>query len=159
MEAKRYNWCALGTEDHPMKEKCHDERDVFGHRNDDAIFEQDGLQVANTEQEIKELIFIKDSCDIKVKSEQEQFAATINIGINLIISLLNIILDDDAELVTQELLQVAQTTQKSKQKVVIINCKDIEVNLEDQNTGVTLNLFLNIFVALLNIVLDLEEIV
>jgi spore coat protein X len=126
--------------------------------SDSAIFDQDGVQFADTDQSIKELIFIKDSCDVRIRSEQEQFAATINIGVNLIISLLNIILDDGVDLVTQELLQVSKTTQSSKQKVVIINCKDVDISLEDENTAATLNLFLNIFVAILNVVLDLDDI-
>jgi spore coat protein X len=154
MDEKCCNWRALDKEEHPMKMRCKGKTSD----SDSAVFNQDGAQVAKTDQSIKEVIYIKDSCNVKVRSEQEQFAATINIGVNLIISLLNIILDDGVELVTQELLQVAKTTQSSKQKVVIVNCKDIDISLEDENTAVTLNLFLNIFVAILNVVLDLDDI-
>ncbi|MED4403235.1 spore coat protein [Metabacillus fastidiosus] len=165
MEAKRYNWCALEdhSDKHPVKDKCCDDHNHRGDRfkpgffDGDAVFNQDGVNVSEIDQLNKELIFIKDSCDIKVDSEQSNFAATIQVGVNLIVYVLSIFISvDDAELVTQELLNAAKTSQTNKQKVVIINCKNIHVKAEDSNTAFTLQVIANIFIAILTLIVEID---
>ncbi|MEC2077067.1 spore coat protein [Metabacillus fastidiosus] len=166
MEAKRYNWCALEdhSDKHPVvKDKCCDDHHRGGgfrtgfFDSDSAVFNQDGVNVSDTDQLNKELIFIKDSCDIKVDSEQSNFAATIQVGVNLILYVLSIFVSiDDAELVTHELLNAAKTSQTNKQKVVIINCKNIHVKAEDSNTAVTLQVIAQIFIALLTLIVEID---
>ncbi|MGG3888354.1 spore coat protein [Metabacillus fastidiosus] len=159
MEAKKYNWCALEhhSHKHPMKDKCCDDGGLGKGLFNSAVFNQDGVNVSDTDQLNKELIFIKDSCDIKVDSEQSNFAATIQVGVNLIVYVLSIFISvDEAELVTQELLNAAKTSQTNKQKVVIINSRNIHVKAEDSNTAVTLQVIANIFVAILTLIVELD---
>ncbi|WP_062046415.1 spore coat protein [Bacillus sp. JCM 19034] len=113
---------------------------------------QDGQQINKTLQHSEEYIFIKDSCDITVTTTDTkaavQLQATLQAAIALVISI-SIADSDEAEQVTQELMQSAKIKQTSLQKTVIENSRNVDVTTTDTQIGINIQLLLQILIALL----------
>lgn len=119
--------------------------------NNDDIF-QNADQVADTEQRSYEKIIIKDSCDIKVKTTETQVAVSLQAALQVAIALvvnLTIADSEQAEHVTQELLQYSSIEQVNRQTVYIENSRDIEVTTTDTDVAVSIQLLLQLLLALL----------
>ncbi|GAE33487.1 spore coat protein [Halalkalibacter akibai] len=118
--------------------------------NEDVV--QEAGQVDKTLQFSEEYIFIKDSCDVTVSSTDTKAAvslqASLQAAIALVISI-SVASADQAEQITQELLQSTKTKQMNYQKTVIENSRNVEVTTTDTQIGVNIQLLLQILLALL----------
>lgn len=113
---------------------------------------QQADQVSDIEQKSYERIIIKDSCDIKVKTTETQVAVSLQAALQVAIALvvnLTIADSEQAEHVTQELLQYSQIEQVNRQTVYIENSRDIEVTTTDTDVAVSIQLLLQLLLALL----------
>lgn len=119
---------------------------------DEGDIVQDGQQVNKTLQQSEEYIFIKDSCDITVTTTDTkaavQLQAALQAAIALVISI-SVLDSQEAEQVTQELLQSAKIKQITLQKTVIENSRNVEVTTTDTQIGINIQLLLQILIAIL----------
>lgn len=154
MQAKPYEWVALD------RNSCHptscDSKEVAGinDRNffdDDATVSQVANQVSETDQFSSETIIVKDSCDIDIHSTDTQVAVSLQVALQVAIALvINLTIADSAraEQVTQQLLQESDIRQTNKQKLVIENSKDVKVTTTDTDVAISLQVLLQILIAL-----------
>jgi spore coat protein X len=123
----------------------------FPHSNDDAEVSQNAAQVSGIEQRSREVIVIKDSCDIEVTTTETQVAVSLQAALQVAIALVvNITIadSDQAEKVTQDLLQYSQIQQVNRQSIYIENSRDIEVKTTDTDVAVSIQLLLQLLLAL-----------
>lgn len=136
-------WVALDENSEHPRGVCKDDS------NDDAMNEAD--QIADIDQDSHEVIIIRDSCDINVDTTDTKIAVSLQAALQVAIAVVvNITIADDqrAEKVTQELLEMAQIRQSNRQKLVIVNSRDIEVSTTDTDVAISLQVMLQILVAL-----------
>ncbi len=113
---------------------------------------QEAVQVNDTVQVSEEYIFIKDSCNIDVKSTDTQVAVSLQAAIQVAIALvINLTIADSAraEQVTQQLLQSSVIKQANKQKVIIENSRDVKITTTDKDVAISLQVLIQILLALL----------
>ncbi|MEH6971253.1 spore coat protein [Bacillus sp. JJ675] len=146
METRPYSWVALDPEcEHPgseyyprfpKKQLC-DDYDCKCRREEEFI-QQELEQVNLNKQLSDETIIIKDSCNIRVSSEDTQVVTSVLTSIQTaIVTVVLAIIDDFelAELVSQDLLQVSANKQTNRQKLVIDNSRDVVVSTEDTDVA------------------------
>lgn len=137
--ANQNRWNAL---DPNSNHSCFDDDDVT----------QGANQTITNLQLNEELIFIKDSCDITVTTTDTKAAlnlqAALQAAIALIVSI-SIADGNQAEKVTQELLQSTRNKQISRQKTVIENSRNVNVTTTDTQIAINIQLLLQLLVALL----------
>jgi spore coat protein X len=129
MKAKPYNWA-----------------------RSNAAVQQEADQVNEMEQISSETIIIRDSCNIDVSTTDTQIAVSLQVALQVAIALvinLTIADNDRAEQVTQQLLQQADIKQINKQKLIIENSSEVSVATTDTDVAVSLQLLLQILVALI----------
>lgn len=111
----------------------------------------EAIQEAEIDQSSNEVIIIRDSCDINVETSDTQVAASLQAALQVAIAVvINITIADStqAETVTQELLEHSQIRQSNRQKIVIVNSRQIDVATSDTDVAISLQLLLQILVAL-----------
>lgn len=116
--------------------------------NDDI---NEATELAEIDQSSNEVIIIRDSCDIDVETTDTQVAASLQAALQVAIAVVvNITIADSsrAEIVTQELLEKAQIRQSNRQRLVIINSRSVDVTTTDTDVAISLQLLLQILVAL-----------
>ena len=149
MEARPYEWVALDRNScHPTESDEVAGRNFF---NNDATVQQNAAQVSETEQISSETIIIKDSCDINVHTTDTQVAVSLQVALQVAIALvINLTIADSnqAEQVTQQLLQQADMKQVNRQKLVIENSRDVNVTTTDTDVAISLQVLLQILIAL-----------
>lgn len=124
----------------------------FPFSDHDAVIRQEADQVSNIEQRSKEVIVIKDSLDVRVTTTETQVAASLQAALQVAIALVvNITIadSDQAEKVTQDLLQLSRIEQVNKQSVFIENCRKVDVRVTDTDIAVSIQLMLQLLLALL----------
>ncbi|PGT78104.1 MULTISPECIES: spore coat protein [Bacillaceae] len=155
MQARPYEWVALDRHScHPTD--CHSKNEVAGANvgnffDDDATVSQNAAQVSETEQISSETIIVRDSCDIDISSTDTQVAVSLQVALQVAIALvINLTIADSnrAEQVTQQLIQQADMKQLNKQKLVIENSKDVKVTTTDTDVAISLQVLLQILIAL-----------
>jgi|SRR5690625_1410305 len=137
---KEGRWNALDPDSEHSIRSCH---------SNDPINE--AIQEAEIDQSSNEVIIIRDSCDISVETTDTQIAASLQAALQVAIAVvINITIADSsrAETVTQELLEKSQIRQSNRQKIVIVNSRSIDVATMDTDIAVSLQLLLQILVAL-----------
>ena len=95
---------------------------------------------------------VKDSCDIKVTSTETQVAVSLQAALQVAIALvvnLTIADSNQAEKVTQDLLQFSRIEQVNRQSVYIENSRDVDIQMTDTDIAVSLQLMLQLLLALL----------
>ncbi len=108
-------------------------------------------QVAGTYQGSKEYIEITNSCNVTVKTTDTQVGVSLQAALQVAIAIvINITIADSAraEQVTQELLQSANTRQYNHQKLIIEGSNDVEVTTSDTDVAVSIQVLLQILIAL-----------
>lgn len=136
------------------KKKSKDSEKKKSSHSDDkhkADVVQDADQFVGMEQESNELIFIKDSCNIDVHTTDTQAAVSLQVGLQLAIALVIRITigdTDHGKNVEQDLLQLFDSEQSNKQKIIIKNCKDIKVITTDTDIAVNIQALLQVLVTL-----------
>lgn len=120
--------------------------------SEEAEIMQEAVQPSTVEQRSREKIVIKDSCDIKVKTTETQVALSLQAALQVAIALvvnLTIADSDEAEKVTQDLLQLSRIEQSNRQNIFIENSRGIEVTTTDTDVAVSIQLLLQLLLALL----------
>ena len=120
-------------------------------RRDDDDINNEAEQIADIDQSSHELIVIRDSCDVTVETTDTQVAVSLQAALQVAIAIVvNITIADSsrAEKVTQELLEKAQIRQSNRQKLIIINSRSVDVTTTDTDVAISLQLLLQILVAL-----------
>lgn len=137
--------------EHKVKHEHHHHTDPFSNNNSDATVTQEADQYSFMEQESGELIWVKESCNIKVNSTDTQVGLSLQAALQLAIAIvLNISIADSnrSEAVSQELMQHLNTEQTNKQKIYIYNTKDANVTTTDTDLAVNLQVMLQVLIAL-----------
>lgn len=138
-------WSALDPHcKHPMSHFCkHD---------DDNEIAQDATQKSSEYQLSEELIYIKDSCDVHVNSVDIKAAlslqAALQAAIGIVISV-SILDGDRAEKITQDLLQSSKITQITRQKTIIENSRNVDVQTTDGQFAASIQALFQLLVALI----------
>ncbi|WP_235793325.1 spore coat protein [Virgibacillus salidurans] len=117
----------------------------------DATVSQEGNQYDFMEQESAELIWVKESCNIRVNSTDTQAGISLQAGLQLALTLvLSITIGDSnrGEAVSQELMQNFNAEQVNKQKVFICNSKDVNVTTTDTDLVINIQVLLQLLLAL-----------
>ncbi|MCY7900381.1 spore coat protein [Bacillus inaquosorum] len=169
MESRPYSWVALDPDcDHPLDEKdkkeerkcncdiCCNGNGFFG--NDNVSIDQNLAQANLNKQVSDETIIIRDSCDINVSSVDTQTVASVLTAINnavVVLTLTSIADGVIAELVAQDLLQIAANKQVNRQKLLIECSRGVNVSTVDVDTAALVSTATNILVAVLTITLVL----
>jgi len=161
LKHKHHDKCEHGNKCHYHEHKhcdCHDDPvkkkdhapEVFGGFDDGTVTEEAG-EYSFMDQESAELIWVKESCNIKVQTTNTQVGLSLQAALQLAISfVLKISLADsnEGEAVSQELLQKFSLEQTNKQKIYIYNTKDANVYTTDTDLAVNIQLLLQVLVAL-----------
>ncbi|ALX49235.1 hypothetical protein AOX59_11950 [Lentibacillus amyloliquefaciens] len=103
------------------------------------------------DQESAELIWVKESCDIKVDSRDTQIGLSLQASLQLAISLVvNIAIADSArsEAISQDLMQSFDSDQINKQKIFIYNTKDANVTTRDTDLAINIQVLLQLLLML-----------
>lgn len=148
-----YDTCQCGTGGEARKWNALDPTSNFPSSNyDNNQVLQNFDQVSDIEQRSNEKIIIKDSCDIKVTTTDTQVAVSLQVAIQIAIAIvINITIADSeqAEAVTQDLLQFSSMQQVNRQTICIENSRDIEVTTTDTDVAISIQLLLQLLLALL----------
>lgn len=118
---------------------------------DDATVAQLFDQISVIEQESDELIWIRNSCNVTVKSTDTQAAISLQVGLQLAIAIVISISIGDSEegrAVAQELFQKLDSEQSNKQKIYVDNSKDVEITTTDTDLSVNIQALLQLLIAL-----------
>ncbi|UCZ53597.1 spore coat protein [Bacillus shivajii] len=113
---------------------------------------QNADQVNKTLQQSEDYIFIKDCCDITVKTTDTKAAVSLQAALQAAIALIihiSIADSSQAERITQDLLQTAKTKQLSFQKIVIENSKGVDVTRTDTQVAINIQVLLQLLLALI----------
>ncbi|MBB4825640.1 spore coat protein X [Sporosarcina luteola] len=108
--------------------------------------------ITDIDQLSNELIVIRDSCNVTVSTTDTQVAVSLQAALQVAIAIVvNISIADGtrAERVTAELLERAQIRQTNRQRLIIINSRDVDVTTEDTDVAISLQLLLQILLALI----------
>lgn len=140
-------WAALKPDSrHPMS-PCGGCR-----REEEAAAAIEAKAFSDIDQLSQELIVIRDSCNVTVHTTDTQIAASLQAALQVAIAVVvNISIADGAraERVTAELLERSQIRQTNRQKLFIVNSRDVEVKTEDIDIAISLQLLLQILLALI----------
>ncbi|WP_249871363.1 spore coat protein [Oceanobacillus saliphilus] len=123
--------------------------------NSDATISQDADQFSFMAQESAELIWVKESCNIKVHTTDTQAGVSLQAGLQLAIALvlrITVGSADKSDAISQELFQQFELKQTNKQKIFICNTKDATVRTKDTDLAVNIQALLQILLALIVLV-------
>ncbi|WP_096186687.1 spore coat protein [Evansella halocellulosilytica] len=113
---------------------------------------QQAEQQNKTLQLSEEFIFISDSCDVTVTTTDTKAAVSLQAALQAAIALIiriSVADSDQAEQITQDLLQTAKTKQITFQQTVIDNSKGVNVTTTDTQVVVNIQVLLQILLALI----------
>jgi spore coat protein X len=122
-----------------------------GSVHDDETVEQEAVELSDTDQFSGESIFIKDSCDVCVKTTDTQASINLQAALQLAIALvlsLTIADSQKAETVAQDLLQRVQVRQENRQRLIITNSRSVNVTTSDTDASVNLQVLVQVLLAL-----------
>ncbi|MCE4092664.1 spore coat protein [Priestia megaterium] len=118
---------------------------------EDAVIEQEPDALSFVDQESTELIWIKDSCDIEVTTTDAQVAVQLQVAIQVALGLVISILSSNvanSEIIAQDLMAHANLEQTNKQKIVIVNSKDVKITTTDADVAVNLQVVVQVLIAI-----------
>ncbi|EPZ42542.1 MULTISPECIES: spore coat protein [Alicyclobacillus] len=113
---------------------------------------QSATESIKTVQSNDEHIYIKDSCDVTVTTTDIQAAVNLQVAIQLAIALIiNISIADgqQADSITQDLLQRIRTRQDIHQKTVVENSRGITVTTTAAEASVNIQILLQVLLAII----------
>lgn len=161
MESRPYSWVALDPDcDHPREikeeKKCDSCCNLKGFGFNDAFVDQDVIQAHLNRQISEEMIVIRDSCDVNVQSIDQQALTSVFVSINalVVVVVLAVITDETlAELVAQDLLQLTESKQLNRQKILIDNSRCVNVTTLDQDAATLVTVLINALVAIFGVLI------
>jgi spore coat protein X len=138
------SWSALDSASrHPLSGFCND---------DDTKIDQDAKQDNNQVQLSEELIYIKDSCNVNITSTDVKAAlslqAALQAAIAVIVSI-SVADADNADKITQQLIQSSNVKQITRQKTIVENSRDIDITTTDAQIALNIQLLLQLLLALI----------
>ncbi|CAH0261080.1 spore coat protein [Peribacillus frigoritolerans] len=138
------SWSALDSASrHPLSGFCND---------DDTRIDQDARQDNNQVQLSEELIYIKDSCNVNITSTDVKAAlslqAALQAAIAVIVSI-SVADADNADKITQQLIQSSNVKQITRQKTIVENSRDIDITTTDAQIALNIQLLLQLLLALI----------
>ncbi|MBY0223449.1 MULTISPECIES: spore coat protein [Sporosarcina] len=142
-EHEEERWSALDTSSKHPCAPCSNDSNNTG---------ADADVISDIDQFSNEVIVIRDSCDVMVSTTDTQVAVSLQAALQVAIAfVVNISIADGtrAEKVTAELLERAQIRQTNRQKLIIENSRNIEVTTVDTDVAISLQLLLQILLALI----------
>ena len=119
--------------------------------SEDALVDQGYDQIFVMEQESDEVIWIKDSCNVNVRSTDTQGAVSLQVGLQLAIALVISISLGDSEqgrAVAQEIFQSFDDEQSNKQKIYVENSKDVDIHTTDTDLSLNIQALLDVLLTL-----------
>ncbi|WP_339251652.1 spore coat protein [Sporosarcina sp. FSL W8-0480] len=128
------------------------EHPIFSSRNRNSNTGAEAGLFSDIDQISNELILIRDSSNVSVHTTDTQVAASLQAALQVAIAIVvNISIADAsrAERVTAELLERATIRQSNRQRMYIVNSRDIEVITEDIDVAISLQLLLQVLLALI----------
>lgn len=149
--------------DHDYKSRFElEEDDHFSHlfesdnnfedeNNDAAVIEQEPDAFSFVNQDSDELIWIKDSCDIDVSTVDTQIAVQLQVATQTAVATIIALIagNVNGEVISQELLALANLDQVNKQKIIIVNSKDVTITTADTDIGANIQVATQSLVATL----------
>ncbi|BAD65046.1 hypothetical protein J1TS1_06040 [Shouchella clausii] len=152
--------CHSDKHHHSDKDKRDDHHKKWSALDPDAChpmgFDEDIAQratQANKDIQVsEELIYIKDSCDVEVESTDTKAAINLQVAIQAAIALIiriSLAGSDNAEEITQEILQVSKTKQITRQKTIVDNSRNVQVSTTDTQVAVNIQIQIAILLAIL----------
>ncbi|MBT2669450.1 spore coat protein [Streptomyces sp. ISL-14] len=138
------SWSALDSASrHPLSGFCND---------DDTKIDQEARQDNNQVQLSEELIYIKDSCNVNVTSTDVKAALSLQTALQAAIAVIvsiSIADADNADKITQELIQSSNVKQITRQKTIVENSRDIDITTTDAQIALNIQLLLQLLLALI----------
>ncbi|WP_246027710.1 MULTISPECIES: spore coat protein [Lysinibacillus] len=122
-----------------------------GHHHNETDITQDFDLASFMGQESDELIWIKDSIDVTVKSTDTQAAVSLQVGLQLAIALVVSVTVADSEHgrhIAHDLFQKFNMEQTNKQKIFVKNSKDVNITTTDTDLAVNIQALLQVLVSL-----------
>ncbi|MFC7686886.1 spore coat protein [Ureibacillus sp. GCM10028918] len=119
--------------------------------SEDAFVDQEYDQIFKMEQESNEVIWIKDSCNVDVKTTDTQGAVSLQVGLQLAIALVISISIGDSEqgrAVAQEVFQKFDDEQSNRQRIYVDNSKDVHIHTTDTDLSVSIQALLQVLLTL-----------
>jgi spore coat protein X len=143
-EDSERSWSALDSASrHPLSGFCND---------DDTRIDQEARQDNNQVQLSEELIYIKDSCNVNITSTDVKAAlslqAALQAAIAVIVSI-SVADADNADKITQQLIQSSNIKQITRQKTIVENSRDIDITTTDAQIALNIQLLLQLLLALI----------
>jgi spore coat protein X len=143
-EDSERSWSALDSASrHPLSGFCND---------DDTRIDQEARQDNNQVQLSEELIYIKDSCNVNITSTDVKAAlslqAALQAAIAVIVSI-SVADADNADKITQQLIQSSNVKQITRQKTIVENSRDIDITTTDAQIALNIQLLLQLLLALI----------
>lgn len=138
----------------PKKWRALDYCDEKGHAH--GTVSQEAEQSITTQQGSDEWIIIRDSADIDVISSDTQVAASLQVGLQVAITVvLSIVIGSSSTIdaIVEDFNEMITTKQQNRQKTIIENSRNVEVTTNDTDVALNIQLLLQILVAIL-VVLD-----
>jgi len=122
---------------------------------EDAVIDQDTDAFSFIDQDSDELIWIKDSCDIDVTTRDTQDATQVQLLLQTVVFVLTILLAEEGkgQVIAQELFAAANIDQVNKQKIIIVNSKDVTITTTDSDTALNVQIVAQTLVSVLSILL------
>ncbi|MFE8700816.1 spore coat protein [Cytobacillus sp. FJAT-54145] len=140
------------NEESTKKWNALDPNHAFPYTDEDENVLEEADNVSEVGQFSREMIVIKDSLDVTVTSTETQVGASLQAALQVAIALvvnLTVADSDQAEKLTQELMQSSKLEQVNKQSVYIENSRNVNVDITDTDVAVSLQLMLQVLLALL----------
>ncbi|MGE7781369.1 spore coat protein [Peribacillus sp. NPDC097264] len=138
------SWSALDNNtNHPLTSFCEESANEI---------EQEAKQENSQLQLSEELVYIKDSCNVRVISTDVKAALSLQTAIQAAIAVIvsiSIADTDQADRITQELIQSSNVKQITRQKTIVENSRDIEITTTDAQIAVNIQLLLQLLLALI----------
>lgn len=121
-----------------------------GESNVDSV-QQEGQQISTTLQEESDYVVIRDSQNVTVTTTDTQASINLQAALQLAITLILSIAigtSEQAESVSQDLLQRVQVTQETHLKMLISNSSDVTVDVTDTQAAANVQVLLQVLLAL-----------
>jgi len=125
--------------------------DHCDNNKENADVQQEGTQVASTQQQSFEWIVVKDSEEVEVHTTDTQAAVSIQAALQVAIAIVISITVGDTEkgqAVVQDLKQFFKSKQAHTQKTIIKNSKCVKVTTTDTQIAVNIQALVQILVAI-----------
>ncbi|MED3729425.1 MULTISPECIES: spore coat protein [Priestia] len=119
--------------------------------SDDLVI-QDGRLVSKIFQGSEEIVIIRDSCNVNYTSTDTQVAVVLQTALQTaILTIIQLAIADEnqAELVTQTLLEKATIKNANRQKVLIEGSQDVTMTTTDTDVAISIQVLIQLLTAVI----------